>query len=105
MFMIIVGLILSNIYCYNVLPRKEHEDPFIKITMWPILYRSMVIIPLNSTRAIHVHHWVLYMFILLFYGCLWEWFIGFCAGMIINGLTYADAFDFMMQNPYSVFEN
>jgi len=25
--------------------------------------------------------------------------------MIINGLTYADAFDFMMQNPYSVFEN
>lgn len=63
----------------------------------------MLIIPYNNTKAIHIHHWVL---CLLFYisGIFFDIpknFIGFSIGLLIQGLTYKDSFNFIRTNPYN----
>ena len=74
-------------------------------------YNSMIIIPISKNKAIHLHHWIFLSIIVLFLNKyfknkkLLEILIGFFLGLIIQGLTYNDAYDFIIQNPYYKFSN
>ena len=57
---------------------------------WPFLYKGMLIVPLNGSYAIHVHHWMVYLPLAIFalmtakmwrglqgpWWCTASWFIG-----------------------------
>lgn len=97
-----LGIGLSIIYSYFILPKKSGSNPSIKITLYPILYNGMVIIPFNHDKAIHLHHWIIYLFI-----CISSFFInipiiiiGFSAGLFIQGITYNDSLNIICNNPY-----
>jgi hypothetical protein len=98
----IIGLFISNIYSYYVLPKNENSDPNIKPTLYPIIYNGMIIIPFNKYNAIHIHHWSIYMLIciLSFYIYIPNIIFGFSIGLSIQGLMYSDRFKFICRNPY-----
>ena len=88
------------IYIYILLPRHEGMYPNIQITSYPLLYNSLIIIPVSTTKAIHFHHWLLFSILLLFYRFIHLSIIGFACGLIIQGLSYNDAFNIIIKNPY-----
>lgn len=97
-----LGICLSIIYSYFILPRKSGSNPSIKITLYPILYNGMIIIPYNYHTAFHLHHWIFYLFI-----CISSIFmniptiiIGFSFGLFIQGILYDDSFKIICNNPY-----
>ena len=98
---IIFGLIISVIYSLLILPRKSGVHPNIMITIPPVMYKGMFIIPISNKKAIHLHHWIIFIIIISLYNkYMFETVIGFCIGLIIQGLTYKDAFDIIIKNPY-----
>ena len=98
----ITGLFISTIYSYYILPKNEKNDPNIKPTLYPIIYKGMIIIPYNKYKAFHLHHWPIYLFICLlsFYIYIPDIIFGFSAGLSLQGLTYKDRFKFICNNPY-----
>ena len=108
---VILGFFLSIIYSLLLLPRRSGNPPKLSITLYPILYNSMIIIPISKNKAIHLHHWIFLSVIVLFLNKyfknkkLLEILVGFFLGLIIQGLTYNDAYDFIIQNPYYKFSN
>ena len=95
----ILGLISSIFYSLCIM-NKEKEPPNICITIYPILYQGMIIIPISEKSAIHIHHWILYSFLLLFYIFIDIEVIGFMIGMIVQGLSYRDRFHIIEKNPF-----
>ena len=63
----------------------------------------MVIIPYSRQNGIHLHHWILYLFICI--SSIWiyipHFFIGFSMGLSIQGIQYKDSFSFICHNPYN----
>ena len=98
----IIGIILGYIYQKIVLPKKTKTNPKINITFYPILYNGMIIIPYNNNSAIHIHHWLIYSFIMFIsiYANLSDIINGFSFILIIQGLYYDDCFEFITSNPY-----
>ena len=98
----IIGLFISNIYSYYVLPKNENSDPIIKPTLYPIIYNGMIIIPYNKHKAVHIHHWSIYLIIcfLSLYIKMINIVFGFSLGLLLQGLTYKDRFKFICNNPY-----
>ena len=98
----IIGIILGYIYQKIVLPKKTKTNPKINITFYPILYNGMIIIPYNNKFAIHIHHWLIYLFILLLnvYLHIPDIIGGFAFVLTIQGLSYDDCFEFITHNPY-----
>ncbi len=95
------GVVVSRIYSYYILPKHHGCSTSIKLQIYPILYDGMIIIPYNK-KAIHIHHWVIYFFILLvslFYH-IPEYIIGFSFGLFIQGVQYKDCCVFICDNPY-----
>jgi len=97
-----IGLLISIIYSYFILPKNQSECPYIKPTIYPIMFEGMFIIPYSNDRAIHIHHWIVYLIV-----CLSSIFlpisniiIGFSIGLIIQGLQYDDCFKIDCLNPY-----
>lgn len=107
----ILGFFLSIIYSLILLPRRSGNPPKMNITIYPILYNGMIIIPISKNKAIHLHHWIFLSIVVLFLKKyfknknLLEILIGFFLGLIIQGLTYNDAYDFIIKNPYYKFSN
>ena len=98
----IIGLFISFIYSFLILPNKEGSEPKINPTIYPILYKGMIIIPYNKAKAIHLHHWmwsflicVISMFI-----CIPPFITGFSVGLFLQGIGYQDRWDFICINPY-----
>ena len=94
---------LSIIFSYLFLPVKCGDNPSIKITKYPILYNSMIIIPINSEKALHIHHWLIYSIIILLSGLFFkipDIITSFSLGLVFQGLLYDDCFDFLCENPY-----
>jgi len=60
MLQIVVGLFVSSVYSFCILPTNEGSDPVVNPTMYPLLYKGMIIIPYNKVNAVHLHHWVVY---------------------------------------------
>ena len=103
---LVLGFFLSVIYSLILLPRRSGNPPKLNITLYPIFYNSMIIIPISKTKAIHLHHWIFLSILVLF---LKKYFlnknllnilIGFFLGLVIQGLTYNDAYDLIVKNPY-----
>ena len=104
MFLFISGIFISCIYSFFVLPNKEEREPSINVTLYPILFKGMLIIPYNKINALHLHHWVIYFFI-----CIISIFInvpkiitGFSLGLFIQGIMYKDRLNFICKNPYNI---
>ena len=97
------GLFISYIYSYFILPDNEGEEPTIKPTLYPILYKGMIIIPYNNAKAIHLHHWVLFFLICVISMFVYipNIFIGFSLGLFIQGISYKDSLHFIRNNPYN----
>ena len=102
MIRIVIGIIISYIYSLFILPKNEGLEPLLKPTIYPILYKGMVIIPYNKYKAIHLHHWVIYLFICLLSIIYFipEIIIGFSLGLLLQGIQYKDRFNFICNNPY-----
>ena len=58
MVQFILGFLLALVYSYFVFPKKEGQPPRISPTIYPILYKGMIILPFFN-KAIHLHHWIL----------------------------------------------
>ena len=100
-YTIIIGILLSIVYSYIVLPINDKETPTIKPTMYPILYNGMIMLPYKK-HALHIHHWC-FFFILYIFQLVTEvplWLYGFSFGLMIQGLMYSDCFEFIDKNPY-----
>ena len=94
---VLFGLGLSVLYSIYILSPKEGSIPRIPMTVAPVLYKGRIIIPFGE-RAIHIHHWIIYLLLLLIIQTKLVWY--FCLGMFIQGLTYKDRFDVIERNPY-----
>lgn len=103
MVYLIIGIILGYIYQKVVLSKKSKTNPKINITFYPILHNGMIIIPYNNKSAIHIHHWLIYSFILLLniYIYIPDIIGGFAFILTIQGLSYDDCFEFITNNPYN----
>ncbi len=104
MFLILIGLSLSVLYSIFALPTTEGSRPSISPTINGFMYNGMIIIPTDEHYALHVHHWVVYLFLFLLLLMLDKMYIlmGFFAGLIVQGLLYKDSFIFSCKNPYRV---
>lgn len=102
MFLILIGLSLSVLYSMLALPSKEGSHPSISPTINGFMYNGMIIIPTDEQNAVHVHHWVVYLFLFLILLFLDKMYIlmGFFTGLIVQGLFYKDSFVFSCKNPY-----
>lgn len=103
MIYIIIGIILGYIYQKLILPKKSKNNPKINITFYPLLHNGMIIIPYNNRFAIHIHHWLIYSFILLLniYIYIPDIIGGFSFILTVQGLYYDDCFEFITYNPYN----
>lgn len=75
------------------------EAPRIAPTLYPVLYRGMVIIPLNATTAFHIHHWILCLPLAI--QTKFHIARGFACVMVCQGLLYMDRFQVLEHNPYT----
>lgn len=103
MILFFVGLFISSIYSLLILPDNEGSEPTINPTIYPLLYKGMIIIPYNKVNAIHLHHWVVYFFLCLlslFYN-IPQILTGFSLGLFLQGIRYKDRFNFICSNPYN----
>lgn len=69
----------------------------------------MLIIKINKNKAVHIHHWVFFLLLIIILFLIkskisdtsdLSIFLGYSVGMIIQGLLYKDRFDFFCKNPY-----
>ena len=99
---IITGLLLSIIYSYIFLPKKEKEPPTISPTLYPIMFKGMIMLPISKKKCFHLHHWIINLFILIVSLFIYipRIIIGFSIGLFLQGLSYKDRFHFIINNPY-----
>ena len=97
------GLGLSYLYSRYGLPKQIRQKPYLQPTLYPILYYGMVIIPISSRLAVHIHHWMIYGLLCLssLQLSLPSLLTGFSFGLFGQGLCYSDRFDIICPNPYS----
>jgi hypothetical protein len=98
----LLGFIVSIIFSVCFLPRKEGKEPSISPTIYPFMYKGMIIIPISNTKALHIHHWIPYMIICLssLYFHIPKFIFGFSFGLCIQGLIYSDWYQIICKNPY-----
>lgn len=103
LYLTLLGLTVSLIYCKTCLKHETNTTPRINITVYPLLYNGMIIIPYSKHSAIHCHHYIPYLclFTGLYYYDVLPLLQGFCLGMTFQGLLYDDCFDFFCNNPYT----
>lgn len=96
------GLLISLAYTCIFLPNKCGTNPTCKITKYPFIYNSMIIIPINYYYAFHLHHWLIFLtvYIVSWFVKIHDVIIGFSLGLVIQGLLYKDCMDFVCKNPY-----
>lgn len=100
----IIGIIIAILYSNIILPRKVDENPKININFYPILYKGMIIINYYKNNCIHIHHWILYLFIFLILlnknNNKYLLLKGFVFTMFLQGLLYKDFYILSCKNPY-----
>ena len=98
--MLYIGLLISAAYILFMFPNNNYSTqsyPRIQLTLYPILYRGMIHIPISKRNCLHVHHWLVYSLVILssFIYEIPSYIIGFSIGLCIHGLMYKDAFQFI----------
>ena len=89
---LLIGLIISIIYSILVLPEKCGFNPKLSFTLYPLISKGMVIIPISKEKAIHIHHWIIAALIILFFNkylITIIWFFAFLAGIKANSYISA----------------
>lgn len=118
--MILLGFILGLIFAAFFYPNKSGGKPLISPTVYPFMCNGSIIIPVGSRFAFHIHHWIIFSFVLLLYFAFIEphqkmfedrkkkhffvWIsiaVGFVFAMIIHGLFYKDCLHIIVENPYT----
>ena len=104
MYDVILGFLFGLIYCYYMYPKKNKEYPKICPTVKNFIYKGSFVIPINKKKALHVHHWIIFIMILILYYIinndipLLIFALSIC--MILQGLCYRDCFNIIRKNPY-----
>ena len=88
----ITGLLLAFLYSILLLPAHAGHSTNLNVTIPPIIYKGMIIIPISKQHYIHLHHWIIFLTVLLFWRHLHPIVIGFSLGLFIQGISYSDAF-------------
>ena len=103
MILIFCGLFVSFGYSVLILPKNEGAEPKINPTVYPLLYRGMIIVPYNRVNAIHLHHWVWYfaIWVISLFVYIPNIVTGFSIGLFIQGIRYKDSLTFICENPYN----
>ena len=103
MFWFCVGIMISVLWAIFILPKKEGSAPVLRPTLYPVVYKGMIIVPVNRRKAVHVHHWIVCLLICLvsFRCSVPNIVFGFSLGMCVQGLFYKDRFHFIGDNPYT----
>jgi len=100
---LLIGMIVGIFYCYFIFPKKEGgEINYLNKSFGPIKNGKLYI------NGYHIHHWLFYFVIAIIislYITLFNtsdiikknlyYLLGFSSIMIINGLQYDDAFNFV----------
>jgi hypothetical protein len=94
----IIGVTLAYLYI-DFMFGREKENPTINITLYPIFYNGMVIIPYYD-KGCHIHHWMLSLPILFLYNYIPLYIWVFFLVLMMHGLSYNDSFEIMTFNPY-----
>jgi hypothetical protein len=102
MFRILIGLLIALFYSTFFLPKHIGFTPRSRITMYPILYDGMVLIPISKKKVLHIHHWIicLGLIVLLLFLKSFGIIFGIVLGLLIQGLLYKDSFNIIEENPY-----
>ena len=101
---ICLGWLFSILYSQFILPNTSGDIPKFSPTVYPFLYQGMIMIPISSHKALHIHHWIIYASICLlrFWIGIPNLFLGFSLGLTFQGLQYSDRFQCICPNPYQV---
>ena len=96
-----MGAVCAVVYAKLILPTKATYAPKFPVTLYPIMSRGSVVLPITRRVAVHVHHWLIYASMLL---CLDlpEFATGFMYTLTVQGLLYPDAFWYVVRNPYTL---
>jgi len=96
------GVVLALTYVRTVLPDQAGEAPAIQPTVYPIMFKGMLIVPVTRSTAVHVHHWMVYTALLVFCsGILGPLGSGFALTLAIHGFTkYSDRLQLTEKNPW-----
>jgi len=100
---VLLGFIVSIIYSVCLLPKKEGKEPYICPTFYPIIHKGMIIIPYSSEKALHIHHWIIFLLVCIssIYLPIPKFIYGFSFGLCIQGLLYSDWYQIICNNPYN----
>lgn len=98
----ILGIGLGLLYIYGVLPCRAGGKPRLDFSLYPVLHKGMIIIPISEGQALHVHHWMFYSIFLLFtHEYLNDLVRAYVLTLIFHGLfCYSDSLQFMEDNPW-----
>lgn len=103
MINIIIGLVIALFYSIFFLPKHANFLPRIDPTIYPIMFKGMILIPISKKKALHIHHWIISLALLIFlfsvksFGILF----GTVLGLFIQGLFYKDSFKIIESNLYN----
>jgi hypothetical protein len=99
----VIGFLFAILYSYLVLPKKQKGKPLIDITLYPILWNGMILIPLTKTKALHIHHWLIFLIISSLHTIInfSNKLFGFSFGLFLQGLRYKDFMIFINKNPWN----
>ena len=99
MVQFILGFLLALVYSYFIFPKKVGQPPRISPTIYPILYKGMIILPFFN-KAIHLHHWILGLIACIYFYKKNMFIFSFSLVILIQGLSYSDFYIIVRDNPY-----
>tara|TARA_B100000683_G_scaffold268210_1_gene303045 strand:- start:284 stop:694 length:411 start_codon:yes stop_codon:yes gene_type:complete len=58
-----VGACIGLLYASVMFPGGEGNPPrgASWLTLYPVLHRGMVVLPISAESALHIHHWMIYL--------------------------------------------
>lgn len=95
---ILLGVLLA-LFHTSLLPNRSYDNPVITVNIRPVIYNSMIIVPISRDSALHLHHWVIYSFLILA-GPSHRFLAVYYLFLVVQGLTYTDRFHFLVPNPW-----
>ena len=104
MYDVILGCIVAYIFSYFIFPNISKKHTRISPSFKNILYKGSIIIPISKKNAAHIHHWIIFLQLVLCCFILNKTIplcvFSFSICMVLQGLCYNDCFNIICKNPY-----